>query len=77
MTELPWYELVRPTEQLPCRLRGQFADKYLPSPGALELAEALLALNPARRPTCAEALQLPYFTTEDPPAERPSCVLRC
>ena len=45
------------------------------SPGGLDVAEALLALDPARRPTADEALKLPYFTTEEPKAEMPTmCV---
>ena len=35
------------------------------------LAEALLHLDPAGRPTAEEALLMPYFTTEEPAMEQP------
>jgi CTD kinase subunit alpha len=42
----------------------------------LDLAERLLYLDPIGRPDCEEALQMPYFITEDPPAEMPTmCVI--
>lgn len=44
---------------------------YIKTPAGLDLAEALLAFNPAARPSAAAALELPYFTSEDPPAEQP------
>lgn len=46
------------------------------SPAGLDVAEALLALDPARRPTADEALQMPYFTTETPAAEMPTMCVR-
>jgi CTD kinase subunit alpha len=44
--------------------------RYLTSP-ALDLAESLLAYDPAKRATAAEALEFPYFTKELPAAEQP------
>lgn len=41
------------------------------SPAGLDLAERLLAYDPARRITAAEALDAPYFRQEDPPARLP------
>jgi hypothetical protein len=44
-------------------------------PAALAVAFALLRFDPARRASAAEALQMPYFTTERPRAQRPAgCV---
>ncbi|GEM10262.1 cyclin-dependent protein kinase [Rhodotorula toruloides] len=70
LQDLPWYELVKPKEIIEPRLRQEFA-KYL-SPAGLDVAEALLALDPARRPTADEALNLPYFVSEEPQAEMPT-----
>lgn len=36
------------------------------SPGALELSEALLSMNPTNRPTAAQALEFKYFKEESP-----------
>ena len=44
--------------------------RYL-SPAALDLAELLLAYDPSKRATAAQALLAPYFVSEDPPAEKP------
>ena len=41
------------------------------TPAALDLAELLLAYDPAQRATAAQALEAPYFNQEKPPAERP------
>jgi serine/threonine protein kinase len=38
----------------------------------IDLASKLLALDPEKRPTAAEALQHPYFTKELPKPERPT-----
>ena len=41
------------------------------SPGGLDVAAALLSLNPAGRPTAEECMKMAYFTTEEPRAQRP------
>lgn len=41
------------------------------SPAALDLAELLLAYDPAKRVTALQALEAPYFTQEKPSAEKP------
>lgn len=70
ITELPWYELVRPKDVVPPRFRSSFS-KWL-SPAALDLVEGLLKFNPAERLLADDALEMPYFKTEDPPMERPT-----
>jgi CTD kinase subunit alpha len=76
VAELPWYELVKPKQALPSQFRETFGGKLLETAGSIELAESLLAMNPARRVSAEEALELAYFTTEAPEAERPTmCVL--
>ncbi|KAI8336794.1 kinase-like domain-containing protein [Chlamydoabsidia padenii] len=62
--ELPWYELVRPKEHYDNVFRDTF--KRLLTPGALELSEALLSMDPSNRPTAAQALEFDYFKTEAP-----------
>ncbi|KAL4075830.1 Pkinase-domain-containing protein [Scleroderma citrinum] len=69
ITELPWYELVKPKEVIPDHFRELF-QRWL-SPAALDLAEQLLTYDPARRVTALQALEAPYFTVEQPPPELP------
>jgi hypothetical protein len=42
------------------------------SPGALELSEALLSMDPLKRPTAAKALEFSYFKTESPEPVMPA-----
>ncbi|KAH7929482.1 Pkinase-domain-containing protein [Leucogyrophana mollusca] len=69
VTELPWYELVKPKDAIPDHFRELF-QKWL-SPAALDLAEQLLAYDPARRVTALQALEAPYFKDEPPSPELP------
>ncbi|KAF8558752.1 Pkinase-domain-containing protein [Imleria badia] len=69
ITELPWYELVKPKEVVQDHFRELF-QKWL-SPAALDLAERLLTYDPAKRVTAVQALEAPYFKDELPPAELP------
>lgn len=41
------------------------------SPAALDLAEGLLTYDPEKRLTASDALNAPYFVTEDPPMALP------
>ncbi|KAJ6515859.1 Pkinase-domain-containing protein [Mycena sanguinolenta] len=69
VVSLPWYELVKPRDEIPNNFRELFR-KWM-SPGGLDLAERLLCYDPAARATAAQALEAPYFTQEDPPALPP------
>lgn len=69
ITELPWYELVKPKEVAPDHFRELF-QRWL-SPAALDLAEQLLTYDPAKRVTAIQALEAPYFKVEQPPPELP------
>lgn len=69
VTDLPWYELVKPREVIHDRFRELF-QKWL-SPAGLDLAERLLSYDPAQRVTAVDALEAPYFRQEDPPAALP------
>ncbi|KAJ2936928.1 hypothetical protein H1R20_g174, partial [Candolleomyces eurysporus] len=70
LLNLPWYELVKPKEPLPNRFRDLF-QRWM-SPAALDLAEMLLTFDPSRRVSAQAAMETPYFTQEQPPAERPT-----
>ncbi|KAH7343357.1 kinase-like domain-containing protein [Rhizoctonia solani] len=69
LADMPWFELVKPAEPVKSHFRSIF-NKYL-SPAALDLAESLLAYDPNKRATAAQALQAAYFVSEDPPPEKP------
>ncbi|EIW76134.1 Pkinase-domain-containing protein [Coniophora puteana RWD-64-598 SS2] len=70
VTELPWYELIKPKEAIIDQFRVLF-QKWM-SPAALDLAEQLLAYDPEKRATALQALDTPYFKQELPLAELPS-----
>jgi CTD kinase subunit alpha len=64
LTDMAWWELIRPAHRKP----SVFAEKYkerLPLE-AFNLLEAMLQFDPAKRPSAAEVLEHPYFTTEEP-----------
>lgn len=69
ITELPWYELVKPKEVILNHFRELFR-RWL-SPAALDLAEQLLTYDPSKRVTAIQALEAPYFKVEQPPPELP------
>ncbi len=67
--ELPWYELVKPKEEIVSRFREMFT-KWL-SPAALDLAEGLLEYDTTKRMTAEQAMKTAYFTEEEPGMEMP------
>ncbi|KAI0960240.1 hypothetical protein AcW1_004808 [Taiwanofungus camphoratus] len=69
MTSLPWYELIKPKDMIPNHFRELF-EKWL-SPAGLDLAERLLAYDPAQRVTAVQALEAPYFHREHPTPAAP------
>ncbi|KAJ6613412.1 kinase-like domain-containing protein [Mycena sp. CBHHK59/15] len=69
VVDLPWYELVKPRDEIPNHFREMFR-KWM-SPAALDLAERLLCYDPAARATALQAMEAPYFTQEEPPAMAP------
>ena len=69
-SDLPWYELVRPTGKHSSeRFRDTF--KRWLTPAGLELAQALLTFDPTKRITAHDALKLPFFQTEEPRPQLP------
>ncbi|KAG8834921.1 kinase subunit of RNA polymerase II carboxy-terminal domain kinase I [Serendipita sp. 407] len=69
LPNLPWYELVKPTTTMNSIFQHTFK-KWVP-PGALAIAEQMLAFDPEQRITAADAVLHPYFTTEEPALELP------
>ncbi|KAK5683081.1 serine/threonine protein kinase, CMGC, CDC2/CDK subfamily [Elasticomyces elasticus] len=61
ITELQWYELLRPTHRIP----NTFAEKYKGNgriaDDAFELLEAMLSYDPANRPMAVDVLEHRYF----------------
>ena len=65
---MAWFELLRPTERKP----STFAEKYQPrvTPAAFELLQSMFQYDPAKRPSAGDALEHPFFTTEEPAPEQ-------
>ena len=68
MLELPWYQMLLPSEPKPSRFMQEFSS-VLVTGSAADLASKLLALNPNKRATSDEALTHAYFS-EDPAPEK-------
>lgn len=64
LVEMPWFQLLRPEY----RKASSFAFKYKEklTPAAFELLSSIFQYDPQKRPTAAEALEHPYFATEQP-----------
>ena len=62
--DLQWFTLLRPRHRIP----STFAEKYQGrvSVEAFDLLQAMFLYDPASRPTAADVLEHPYFTTEEP-----------
>lgn len=69
IVEMPWFELMRPTE----RKKRIFEDLYrdVLTPAALDLVGQMFRYDPAKRPTAEEVLQHPYFVSEEPAPQQP------
>jgi CTD kinase subunit alpha len=67
ITELQWYELLRPTR----KIQSTFAEKYKGpiKDDAFELLEAMFSYDPANRPPAADVLEHSYFTNEPLPKQ--------
>lgn len=64
LTDMAWYELLRPSYRRP----NVFAEKYKDrvTPAAFELLEAMFQYDPVKRPSASDVLEHPYFTVEEP-----------
>lgn len=77
---LPWFELIRPTVQDEAQLHAPsqlhtLSSNKVPT-DAIEVAQALLTYNPSKRLSAIDALQLPYFTSNEPSPRKPADILQ-
>jgi len=68
LIEMPWFELLRPNHRKPNVFEAKY--KNVVTPAAFDLLAKMLQYDPDKRPTAAEVLQHPYFTTEEPAARQ-------
>ncbi|KAK2814117.1 hypothetical protein FQN50_000521 [Emmonsiellopsis sp. PD_5] len=68
IVEMPWFELLRPTERRPRTFEDVY--KEFLSPAALDLVAKMFQYDPAKRPSAEEVLTHPYFTSEEPVAQQ-------
>ena len=68
IVDMQWFELLRPTE----RKKSTFEEKYKDrvSPMGFELLQAMFLFDPNARPTAADVLEHPFFTSEAPMPKR-------
>ena len=68
LVEMPWFALLRPDY----RKLNVFEEKYKDqvTAAAFDLLASMFRYDPDKRPTAAEVLQHPYFTTEEPPSRQ-------
>jgi CTD kinase subunit alpha len=69
LVDLQWYELLRPSHKIPSTFEEKYGNRIV-SPEAFELLKAMFMYDPANRPTAADVLEHPYFTTEAPEAQQ-------
>lgn len=62
--DMPWFELLRPGARKPSVFEEQYKDRL--SPAAFELITEMFRYDPTKRPSAAQVLEHPYFTTEAP-----------
>ncbi|CBF74071.1 protein stk47 [Aspergillus nidulans FGSC A4] len=69
IVEMPWFELMRPTE----RRKRIFEDIYrdILSPAALDMVSQVFRYDPAKRPSAEDVLAHPYFHSEEPSPQQP------
>ncbi|KAL5047349.1 hypothetical protein BDW71DRAFT_41863 [Aspergillus fruticulosus] len=69
IVEMPWFELMRPTE----RRKRIFEDVYrdILSPAALDMISQIFRYDPANRPSAEDVLAHPYFHSEEPSPQQP------
>ena len=66
ITELQWYELLRPSQKIASTFREKYAERL--SKDAFDLLQSMFTYDPAQRPAAADVLEHPYFMAEEPKA---------
>ncbi|KAG7289054.1 hypothetical protein NEMBOFW57_005416 [Staphylotrichum longicolle] len=64
LVEMPWFALLRPNYRKPNVFEEKYKDQV--TPAAFDLLASMFRYDPDKRPTAAEVLNHPYFTTEEP-----------
>lgn len=68
IVDMQWFELLRPTERKPSTFEEKYKDRV--SPMGFELLQAMFLYDPTARPTAADVLEHPFFTSEQPGPKR-------
>ncbi|KAK3898741.1 kinase-like domain-containing protein [Staphylotrichum tortipilum] len=68
LVEMPWFALLRPDYRKPNVFEEKYKDQV--TTAAFDLLASMFYYDPDKRPTAAEVLQHPYFTTEEPPSRQ-------
>ncbi|KAL6706250.1 serine/threonine protein kinase, CMGC, CDC2/CDK subfamily [Coniothyrium glycines] len=68
IVDMQWFELLRPTERRASSFEEKYKDRV--SPMAFELLQAMFLYDPNARPTAADVLEHPFFTSETPVSKR-------
>ncbi|KAJ4346687.1 serine/threonine protein kinase, CMGC, CDC2/CDK sub [Didymosphaeria variabile] len=68
ITEMQWFELLRPTERKQSTFEEKYKDRV--TEAAFELLSAMFVFDPAQRPSASDVLAHPYFVTEQPAPKR-------
>ncbi|KAH9901904.1 Pkinase-domain-containing protein [Xylariomycetidae sp. FL2044] len=68
LVDMPWFELMRPGYRRPSTFVEKYRDR-LPAAG-FDVLQEMFQYDPAKRPSAAQVLEHPYFTTEYPPPKQ-------
>ncbi|KAL2825991.1 hypothetical protein BDW59DRAFT_69016 [Aspergillus cavernicola] len=68
--EMPWFELMRPTERRKRIFENVYRDTL--SPSALDMISQIFRYDPSKRPTAEDVLAHPYFHSEEPSPQQPT-----
>lgn len=69
IVDLPWFELIQPTERKKRVFETLFKDVF--TPAALDMVKSMFHFDPAKRPAAEEVLGHSYFVSEEPRASQP------
>jgi len=64
MVDLPWYELMQPSERRKRVFEDMFKDIF--SPAMMDLVQRMFEYDPQKRPSTEDVLAHQYFTEEEP-----------
>ena len=70
VVDLPWFELLRPTERKKRRIEEDIYQDHFSSE-AISLMNSIFVYDPAKRPDAGQILAHPYFVSEEPAGIQP------